>query len=161
VLSWSRNPMNFVEYFVVIGEGFYFEMRVAKGNILSVTCWEEISVRMLFDISMCVHWLRINELRINGTIKIEIIPSAVCQTKEPLADRLANRPINVRFQDLTAASMKFRFYLLGCSILPCKIIVDRRFRCSDDGGSTYLWNIGRQLFSRQYIPADKSELQSD
>jgi hypothetical protein len=28
-------------------------------------------------------------------------------------------------------------------ILPCKMIVDRRFR-GDDGGSTYLWNVDRQ-----------------
>jgi hypothetical protein len=58
----------------------------------------------------------------------------------------------VRFQVLTAASMKFRFVFLD--VLPCKIIVDRRFRGTcclhqhrpDDGGSTYLWNVGRQIF---------------
>jgi hypothetical protein len=101
----------------------------------------------------------------------------------------------VTFQVLTAASMKFRFVFWD--VLPCKIIVDRRFRCTrclhhvtalmmeaartsetsvdnyftrytsqktnlnfifaavrtwnlthrpDDGGSTYLWNVGRQLF---------------
>jgi hypothetical protein len=32
----------------------------------------------------------------------------------------------VRFQDLTSASMKFRFVFWD--VLPCKIIVDRRFR---------------------------------
>jgi hypothetical protein len=68
----------------------------------------------------------------------------------------------VRFQVLTASSMKFRFVFWD--VLPCKIIVDRRFRgtcclhhqdsliteavstsetsvCfyeTDDGGSTYL-----------------------
>jgi len=50
----------------------------------------------------------------------------------------------VRFQVLTAANMKFRFVLWD--VLPCKIIVDRRFRgtfCPDDEGSTYLWNVGR------------------
>jgi hypothetical protein len=46
---------------------------------------------------------------------------------------------NVRFQVLTAASMKFRT-VFG-DVLPCNIIVNRRFR-----GSTYLWNVGRQLF---------------
>jgi hypothetical protein len=48
----------------------------------------------------------------------------------------------VSFQVLTAASMKFR--IVFWDVLPCKIIVDRRFRgtcCSlipDEGGSTYL-----------------------
>jgi hypothetical protein len=58
----------------------------------------------------------------------------------------------VRFQVLTAASMKFR--IVFWDVLPCKIIVDRRFigTCylhhqgspssgiiiPDDGGSTYL-----------------------
>jgi hypothetical protein len=28
----------------------------------------------------------------------------------------------------------------------------------DDGGSMYLWNVGRKLFARQYIPEDNSEL---
>jgi hypothetical protein len=43
----------------------------------------------------------------------------------------------VRFQVLTAASMMFRavFWV----VLPCKMIVDRRFRLiTDDGGSTHL-----------------------
>jgi hypothetical protein len=43
----------------------------------------------------------------------------------------------VRFQVLTAASMKFRFVFWD--VLPCKIIVDRRFRGT-------------------CIPEDKSEL---
>jgi hypothetical protein len=45
------------------------------------------------------------------------------------------------FKVLTAASMKFRFVFWN--VLPCKIIVDRRFRGAcclhhrpDDGGST-------------------------
>jgi hypothetical protein len=58
----------------------------------------------------------------------------------------------VRFQVLTAASMKFRFVLWD--VLPCKIIVNRRFRGTcclhyqGDvyGGRTYLLNVGRQLF---------------
>jgi hypothetical protein len=63
----------------------------------------------------------------------------------------------VRFQVLTAASMIFR--IVFWDVLPCKIIVDRRFRgayCSevrtasiiipDNGGSMHLWNVGRQLF---------------
>jgi hypothetical protein len=47
--------------------------------------------------------------------------------------------IFVRFQVLTAASREFRFVFWD--VLPCKIIVDRRY------------------FTRQYIPEDKSELQ--
>jgi hypothetical protein len=58
---------------------------------------------------------------------------------------------SVRFQVLAAASMMFRFVFWG--VLPCKIIVDRRFRGTcclhhqgpDDGGITYLWNVSRQL----------------
>jgi hypothetical protein len=60
----------------------------------------------------------------------------------------------VKLQVLTAASMKFRIVFLD--VLPCRIIVDRRLRGTcclhhqgwvpDDGGSTYLWNIGRKLF---------------
>jgi hypothetical protein len=61
----------------------------------------------------------------------------------------------LRFQVLTAASMKFR--IVFWDVLPCKIIVDRRFRGTcclhhqrwvipDDWGSTYLWNVGWQLF---------------
>jgi hypothetical protein len=64
---------------------------------------------------------------------------------------------NVRFQVLTAASMMFR--IVFWDVLLCKLIVDRRFRVAyclhhqgwliiipDDGGSTHLWNVGRQLF---------------
>jgi hypothetical protein len=57
----------------------------------------------------------------------------------------------LRFRVLTAASMKFKFVFRD--VLPCKIIVDRRFRGTcclhhqgDDGGSTYLWNVRRRLF---------------
>jgi hypothetical protein len=54
----------------------------------------------------------------------------------------------VIFEVVTAASTKFIFVFWD--VLPCKIIIDRRFRgtCDrpDDGGSTYLWNVGRQLF---------------
>jgi hypothetical protein len=62
---------------------------------------------------------------------------------------------HVRFKVLTAASMMFRavFWV----ILPCKMTVDRRFigayclhhqglLIPDDGGSTHLWNVGRQSF---------------
>jgi hypothetical protein len=46
------------------------------------------------------------------------------------------------------------FKIVFWDILPCKIIVDRRSRGTywsiiipdDGGGSTYLWNVGRQLF---------------
>jgi hypothetical protein len=49
-------------------------------------------------------------------------------------------------------------------VLPCKIIADKRFRGTccfhhqgsslipDDGGSTYLWNVGRQLFDTALHP---------
>jgi hypothetical protein len=54
--------------------------------------------------------------------------------------------------------MKFRFVFWD--VLPCKIIVDRRFRDTcclhnqrpDDGGITYLWNGGRQLFYKAVHP---------
>jgi hypothetical protein len=55
--------------------------------------------------------------------------------------RNVNYYLYVRFQVLKAASMKFRFVFWD--VLPCKIIVNRRFRGT---GSTYLWNVGRQLF---------------
>jgi hypothetical protein len=49
------------------------------------------------------------------------------------------------------------FRIVFWDVLPCKIIVEWRFRGTcclhqgrmiipDDGGSTYLWNVGRQLF---------------
>jgi hypothetical protein len=56
---------------------------------------------------------------------------------------------NVRFQVLTAASMKFRFVFWD--VLLCKIIVNQRFR----GTSV------NNYFTWQYIPEDKSELLSD
>jgi hypothetical protein len=67
----------------------------------------------------------------------------------------------VRFQVLTTASMKFRFVFWD--VLPCKIIVDRRFR-----GTCCLHQIALMMeavrttetsvenyFTRQYIPEDK------
>jgi hypothetical protein len=36
---------------------------------------------------------------------------------------------------------KLSFRIVFCDVLPCKIIV-----IPDDGGSTYLWKVGRQLF---------------
>jgi hypothetical protein len=52
----------------------------------------------------------------------------------------------VRFQVLTAASMMFR--VVFWDILPCKIIVNRRFR----GGYCLLWNVSRQLFYTAVYP---------
>jgi hypothetical protein len=55
--------------------------------------------------------------------------------------------------DILEQIVRFRFVFWD--VLPCKIIVDRRFRGTcclhhhhrpDDGGSTYLWNVGPQLF---------------
>jgi hypothetical protein len=71
----------------------------------------------------------------------------------------------VRFQVLTAASMMFR--VVFWDILPCKIIVDRRFRgayCLHRHG----WSLIMEAvctsetsvdnhFTRQYIPEDNSE----
>jgi hypothetical protein len=72
----------------------------------------------------------------------------------------------VRFQVLTAARMKFRFVFWD--VLPCKIIVDRRFRGTcclhhqdDDGGSTYSETSVDNYFTRQHNPEDKSELHLD
>jgi hypothetical protein len=70
-----------------------------------------------------------------------------------------------RFQVLTAAIMMFR--VVFWDILPCKMIVDRRFRggllynldpfvlgslIPDHGGSTHLWNVGRQSFYTAVYP---------
>jgi len=41
--------------------------------------------------------------------------------------------------------MKFR--IVFCDVLSCKIIV-----VPDDGGSMYLWNVGRQLFCTAVHP---------
>jgi hypothetical protein len=51
---------------------------------------------------------------------------------------------HVRFKVLTAASMMFR--VVFWDILPCKMIVDRRFR------GAYCLH-----FTQQYIPEDNSE----
>jgi hypothetical protein len=61
----------------------------------------------------------------------------------------------VRFQVLTAASMKFT--IVFWDVLPCKMIVDRRFR-----GAYCLNHLGSDdnHFTRQYIPEDISGLLS-
>jgi hypothetical protein len=61
-----------------------------------------------------------------------------------LGRRSHNEDINnfVRFQVLTAASMMFRIVFLD--VLPCKMIVDRRFR-------------GAYCLHHQCIPEDNSE----
>jgi hypothetical protein len=57
----------------------------------------------------------------------------------------------VTFQVLTAASTKFRSVFWD--VLPCKIIIDNCTSSGpDDGGSTYLWNVGRQLFYKAVHP---------
>jgi hypothetical protein len=73
---------------------------------------------------------------------------------------------NVRFQVLTAASMKFR--IVFWDVLPCKIIVDRRFigtYCLHHQGSNLMMEAVRtsetsvdNYFTRQYIPDENSEL---
>jgi hypothetical protein len=60
----------------------------------------------------------------------------------------------VRFRVLTAASMKFRFVLWD--ILPCNIIVDRRFDLMMEAAHTSETLVDN-YFTRQYIPEDKSE----
>jgi hypothetical protein len=65
--------------------------------------------------------------------------------------------VDVRFQVLTAASMKFRFVFWD--VMPCKIIVGRRFRgtfCPDEAARTSETSADN-YFTRQYIPEDKSE----
>jgi hypothetical protein len=94
--------------------------------------------------------------------------TAFCTNSKLWGTLIFSRPM--RFQVLTAASMMFRIVFWDvqpCTImvdrrfrgayclhhvLPCTIIVDRRFRGTfclhnrpDDEGSTYLWNVGRQL----------------
>jgi hypothetical protein len=59
----------------------------------------------------------------------------------------SGRLIDVRFQVLTAASMKFRFVFWD--VLPCKIIVDRRFALLLQPERT---NVGRQLFNPAVHP---------
>jgi hypothetical protein len=70
----------------------------------------------------------------------------------------------VRFQVLTAVNMKFRFVFWD--VLPCKIIVDRRFRgtcCLHHQGALMVEaartseTSADNYFTRQYIPEDKSE----
>jgi hypothetical protein len=75
----------------------------------------------------------------------------------------------VRFQALTAASMKLR--IVFWDVLPCKIIVDRRFRgtCCLHHQGWHPWSLMMEVastyetsvdnyFTRQYIPEDNSEL---
>jgi hypothetical protein len=74
-----------------------------------------------------------------------------------------SNPYLVRFQVLTAASMKFR--IVFWDVLPCKIIVDRRFRGTcwihhHDEGSPNSETSVDNYFTRQYIPEDNSELQT-
>jgi hypothetical protein len=74
----------------------------------------------------------------------------------------------VRFQVLTAESMKFR--IVFWDVLPCKMIVDRRFRgmcCLHQRVSSSLMMEAARTsetsvynyFTWQYIPEDNSELQ--
>jgi hypothetical protein len=72
----------------------------------------------------------------------------------------------VRFQVLTVASMKFRFVFWD--VLPCKIIVDRRYVLPPSSSSliSLMMEAARtsetsvdNYFARQCIPEDISELQ--
>jgi hypothetical protein len=68
----------------------------------------------------------------------------------------------VRFQVLTAASMKFR--IVFWDVLPCKMIVDRLFRSTCWFHHQGWWRPRTSetsvdnYFTRQYIPEDNSEL---
>jgi hypothetical protein len=65
---------------------------------------------------------------------LPFIQEVLERTKSPTFVYIIKRfCISVRFQVLTAASMKFRI-VFWVVLIP------------DDGGSTYLWNVGRQLF---------------
>jgi hypothetical protein len=63
--------------------------------------------------------------------------------------------IYVRFQVLTAASMKFR--IVFWDILPCKIIVDNSPSLMMEAVCTSETSVDN-YFTRQYIPEDNSEL---
>jgi hypothetical protein len=82
--------------------------------------------------------------------RVQILPFFACSTEFVIKYYL------VRFQVLTATSMKFR--IVFWDVLPCKIIVDRRFRdtcCPNDGDNTYLWNAGpHQRDYTALIPQD-------
>jgi hypothetical protein len=84
---------------------------------------------------------------LNKIFKLRLVINAFAE-KKSLAKLLLNtNPIYVRFQVLTAASMKIRTFW---DIAPCGlVVVDRRFRSvyclhhqdddrPDDGGSTHL-----------------------
>jgi hypothetical protein len=58
--------------------------------------------------------------RLNNFKEMKLLISCITQTES------INNLVYVRFQVLTAASMKFRFVFWD--VLPCKITVDRRFR---------------------------------
>jgi hypothetical protein len=72
---------------------------------------------------------------------------------------LMDKFLFVRFQLLTAASMKFRVFW---DVAPCsQVDVDRRFRGAyylhhgddrhDDGGSTHPWNVGQHLLDYKAV----------
>jgi hypothetical protein len=62
----------------------------------------------------------------------------------------------VRPQVLTAASMKFRFVFW--TVLPCKIIVHRRFNALMMEAARTSETSVDNYFNRKYMPEDKSEL---
>jgi hypothetical protein len=72
-------------------------------------------------------------------------------------------PWLIRARSRGSAVRAGEFRIVFWDVLPCKIIVDRRFRGTcylhhqewvilDDGGSTDLWNVGRQLFYTAVLP---------
>jgi hypothetical protein len=90
----------------------------------------------------------------------------ICLLKFGSSVKTGNCFRSVRFQVITAASMKLK--IVFWDVLPCKIIVDRRFRgtlCLRHKGWLFLIKAARTFemsvdnyFTRQYIPEDKSEL---
>jgi hypothetical protein len=91
----------------------------------------------------------VREILSRTDISVSALPLSLCVTR-CICETLLACPIGqhmkvVRFQVLTTASMMFR--IVFWDTLPCKIIVD-----PDDGGSTHVWNVGRQSFYTAVYP---------
>jgi hypothetical protein len=84
------------------------------------------------------------------------------KTKDLRRQPRARRLQNLIYREISSShggEYEVQICLLGCRLLPCKIIVDRRFRgtcCIHHQGSLSLWNVDN-YFTRQYITEDKPE----
>jgi hypothetical protein len=86
-----------------------------------------------------------------------VFPVAEAATAEvTIVPRYADASLLVRFQVLTAANMKFR--IVFWDVLPCKIIVDRRFRGTMMEAARASETSVDNYFTRLYNPEDNSEL---